>query len=142
MSFEGYAKPIVAVMPRLNENNIQFIMDEYLERTDGEKFSSPEEIYECFEKVGKRRAYDVSPVESINTEIEQIEDEEGLHYKITLSPDDFDGWFEFNCVIRISKDEDGQYESKAIYLYVPSEFISAVDIFTIDTEVERRGGNN
>lgn len=141
MSFKGYAKPIVAVMPRLNENNIQFIMDEYLERTDGIKFDSPEEIYECFEKVGKRRAYDVSPVENIDAEIEQIEDDEGSRYKITLSTNDFDGWFEFNCVIRVFKNKDGSYESKAIYLYVPSEFISAVDTFTIDTEVERRGGN-
>ena len=126
-------------MPRLSENNIQFIMDEYLDRTDGIKFDSPEEIYECFVKVGKRRAYDVSLVENINAEIEQVDDKEGPRYKITLTTDDFDGWFEFNCVIRVSKDEDGLYESKAIYLYVPSEFISAVDTFTIDTEVERMG---
>lgn len=134
MGFKGYAKPIVAVMPRLNENNIQFVMNEYLERTDDKKFEDPSEIYGCFAKVCKRRAYDCSLVPQINAEIEQIEDG---RYKITMNTDDLTGWFEFNVVIRVSKDEEGLYKSEAIYLYVPSEFVSFMDTFTIDTEVER-----
>ena len=131
MGFRGYAKPIVAVMPRLNENNVQFIMDEYLERTDGKEFEDPSEIYGCFEKCAKRRGYDCSLVPQINAEIEQSEDKS--NYTIILNTEDLTGWFEFNVVIRISRVDKGLFKSEAIYLYVPSEFVSFMDTYTIDT---------
>lgn len=116
---------IVALMPRLNENNIQFIMNEYLERTDDEVFDTPSDIFECFKVVGKRRAYDVFPVDNIDVRLQDGE--------ITLTTDDLDGWFEFNCIIQIRR-ISGKWKSEKIYLYVPSEFISGVDTFTIDLE--------
>ena len=137
MGFKGYAKPIVAVMPRLTETNAQFVMDDYLERTDDKEFEDPSEIYGCFEKVCKRRAYDCSLVPQINAEIEQNEDDPS-RYTITMTTDDLTGWFEFNVVIRVSRTDKGLYKSEAIYLYVPSEFVSFMDTFTIDTEVERK----
>lgn len=138
MSFEGYAKPIVAIMPRLNENNVQFVMDDYLSYTHGVRFDSPIDIYKCFEKAATRRGYDACIVEEISTDIELIDDGDDPRYKVILSTDDYTGaWYEFNCVIRISKTDKGKYKSEAIYLYVPTEFVSALEDFTIDSIVEK-----
>ena len=117
---------IVALMPRLNQYNVQYIMDEYLERTDDKVFNSPSDIFECFIATCKRRAYEVLPVDKIETRIEGN--------NAILFTNDFSGeWFEFNCVIQINCTL-GEYRSEKIYLYVPSEFISSIDEFTIDLE--------
>lgn len=132
------AKPIIAMIQRLNKNNIKFIIDRYLAETNGRRFKQSFDIYNCLNKVCRRCACKMYPINKLDSDTKRIDDDIGTRYKIDLYTEDLTGWYDFNCVIRISKDKDGLYKSEAIYLYIPSEHVSFMNTFTIDTEVERK----